>query len=129
MEDRFDKLEKKMDDLGTEFREFKQEVNERFGQVDKTFGQVDKRFEQVDKRLDKIDKRLSEVEAGVVNNTITLQELQKTVNTTAETINKLYNKIDNFLVTAQKNEREIAVIAHRQREHEDRITALESKIA
>jgi len=112
---RFDKLEQKVD-------YFQNETN-------KKFEQIDKRFEQVDKRFDKIEAELNKVTAITIDNQSRINDIQDTVNRTAGIIDKLYNKIDNSLVISKKNEEELTVLAYRQKNHEDRITDLEEKIA
>ncbi len=124
--------------LGKELNEFKQEVKKEFKQlhdkvdklenkVDKLENKVDKLENKVDKGFKELDARLTRVEVISINNQKSLEDLQNTVNKTAETIDKLYNKIDNFLVIARKTEEEVTILAHRQINHEDRITALEEK--
>lgn len=108
LKERFDKLEQKVDNLQDE---------------------TNKKFEQIDKRFDKIEAELSKVTAITIDNQVRIHDIQDTVNRTAEVIDKLYNKIDNFLVISKKNEEEITVLAYRQKNHEDRITHLEEKIA
>ena len=115
-----------LEELRKEFKEFRNEVTGKLEQVDNRFEQVDNRFEQV-------DNRLKNVEAISIDNRETLKEIRPVITQMAENINLLTSHIDAFLKKSESNEQEITVIRYRQSEdfqnHEDRITALEEKLA
>ncbi len=58
-------VDKRFDETKADFNERFEQVNKRFEQVDKRFEQVDKRFEQVDKRFDQVDKRFEQIIASI----------------------------------------------------------------
>lgn len=72
-------------------------------------------------------KLLNNLTMASADNQISNQQIRSTVMDTAEKIDKLYNKIDEFLTVGQRNEEEIYALGERSRDHEDRIMALESK--
>ena len=122
-----------LEELRKEFKEFRNEVTGKLEQVDNRFEQVDNRFEQVDNRFEQVDNRLKNVEAISIDNRETLKEIRPVITQMAENINLLTSHIDAFLKKSESNEQEITVIRYRQSEdfqnHEDRITALEEKLA
>jgi len=125
LKEKVDNLEKKVDKLQTK-------MNEKFEQVDKRFEQVDKRFEQVDKRFEQVDRRLDRLEITTADLKMRMENLDDKMTKGFSDLNKKQDELLNYFLEfgnrVIKNEEELLVLAHRQREHEDRITALEEKI-
>ena len=110
-----------------ELKEFKQDMTE-FKQDMTEFKQDMTEFKQdMTEFKNDVTKRLSNISITTADNQVSNLQIRSTVIDTNEKINKLYNKIDEFLTVSQHNEVEIYALTERTRDHEDRITVLESK--
>ena len=82
-DERFERLERKIDGLTTAVVSRFDQVDARFDQVDARFDQVDARFDQVDARFDQVDARFDQVDARFDR----LEKYLKSIETTQGHIN------------------------------------------
>lgn len=123
MEEKLDLILKKLEKLDIieiDFKTFKTEVNSRFDNLEKkTSDNLTLLLDEQDKIYKSLDKKLSNVE----------NKLEKSENWQKETggkLDTLLNTVDSFVNRTVKVEEEIIVINHQVRDHEDRITELET---
>ncbi len=118
----FKQVNTRLENLETDVKSFKTEVRKEFKQVDSRFEKIDRQFEQVDSRFNHLETEIHRnrflLEAAMNSQYAEMTRKQ----------DKILSVVVNFAGRTEKVEEEITILAHRQREHEDRITKLEEKV-
>ena len=82
-ESQFNHMQYQINEIKENNQKFEIHVDKQFSEVkenQKKFEeQVDKRFEQIDKRFEQVDKRFGQIENSIVNLTLEIKDLSKTI--------------------------------------------------
>ena len=90
-----EKLDKFADTVQRGFVDAREHIDARFDEVNERFGAVDKRFGAV-------DATLSRMSIGVADLKVGRQEDQELLRRLEESANRVYNRIDEFLVIMKR---------------------------